>query len=223
MPKAFEASANRKKGRRISYSGDNRKMHDSPHPGRGPGMQSDERVWREAGLRSAVLAGDETAWRAWYEETFPSLYAYAHWRCAGLRDLTEEIVQETWLTAVRRLRDFRPEQGSFAAWLRGIVANLLRNHWRHAHPRNGTVDRLGDQHPFSPPADAALEQRERAEQIARALAQLADRQEAVLRAKYLDGRSVADIAAEWGESPKAVESLLTRARQAFREAYQPHE
>ena len=41
----------------------------------------------------------------------------------------------------------------------------------------------------------------------------------MLRAKYLDGRSVADIAAAGGETPKAVESLLTRARQAFRDAY----
>jgi DNA-directed RNA polymerase specialized sigma24 family protein len=37
--------------------------------------------------------------------------------------------------------------------------------------------------------------------------------------KYLEGRSVADIAAERGESPKATESLLTRAREAFRQAY----
>ena len=43
--------------------------------------------------------------------------------------------------------------------------------------------------------------------------------EAVLRAKYLEGRSVADIADERCESSKAIESLLTRARQAFRQAY----
>jgi RNA polymerase sigma-70 factor (ECF subfamily) len=41
----------------------------------------------------------------------------------------------------------------------------------------------------------------------------------VLRMKYLEGRSVADIAAERDDSPKAVESLLTRAREAFRQAY----
>jgi DNA-directed RNA polymerase specialized sigma24 family protein len=41
-----------------------------------------------------------------------------------------------------------------------------------------------------------------------------------LRAKYLDGLSVPAIADQWGETPKSVESLLTRARQAFREAYQ---
>jgi RNA polymerase sigma-70 factor (ECF subfamily) len=183
-------------------------------------MQSDERVWREASLRSAVLAGDEGAWRTWYEEVFPGVFAYVHWRCAGLRDLTDEIVQETWLTAVRRVHSFDPHQGTFANWLRGIAANHLRNHWRRPSPRNG---RLHDDHPIAAPEDASAAERERAERIARALAQLPDHQEAVLRAKYLDGRSIADIAAEWGESPKAIESLLTRARQAFRETYPPNE
>ncbi|HBI44343.1 MAG TPA: hypothetical protein DDY78_16050, partial [Planctomycetales bacterium] len=55
--------------------------------------------------------------------------------------------------------------------------------------------------------------------LAAALSALPDRYEAVLRAKYLDGRSVIDIAAESGETPKAIESLLSRARQAFRDAY----
>ncbi len=183
-------------------------------------MQSDERVWREAGLRSAVLAGDERAWRAWYDEAFPGLFAYVHWRCAGLRDLTDEIVQDTWLTAVRRIRSFDPRQGSFANWLRGIAANRLRSYWRQRHHRNG---RLSDDHSIAARAYAGITQQEQAQHIAQTLAQLPERQEAVLRAKYLDGRTIAEIAEEWGETPKAVESLLTRARQAFREVYQPNE
>jgi RNA polymerase sigma-70 factor (ECF subfamily) len=183
-------------------------------------MQSDEWVWREVGLRSAVLAGDERAWRAWYDEAFPVLFAYVHWRCAGLRDLTDEIVQDTWLAAVRRMRSFDPRQGSFANWLRGIAANRLRNYWRERHHRNG---RLSDKHVIATPADAGIVKREQAQRIAQALAQLPERQEAALRAKYLDSQSVTEIAEEWGETPKAVESLLTRARQAFREAYQPDE
>ena len=35
-----------------------------------------------------------------------------------------------------------------------------------------------------------------------------------------DADDLQAIADQWGETPKAVESLLTRARQAFREAYQ---
>ena len=175
-----------------------------------------DRVSRERGLRAAALSGDEEAWRSWYDESFDALYAYVLWRCAGLREHADEVVQETWLVAVRRLGSFDPTQAAFVTWLRGIAAHVLRNHLRRRRcrarlpvPVPGTEE----------PADAALERREEAEGIARALAALPERYEAVLRAKYLDGQSVAAIAADWNETPKAVESLLTRARQAFRETY----
>jgi RNA polymerase sigma-70 factor (ECF subfamily) len=180
-------------------------------------MDSSERVWRERGLHAAVLAGDERAWNTLYADAFDGLYAYVRWRCAGLHDIADEVVQETWLIAVRRIRSFVPENGSFAGWLRGIAVNVIRNHLRRSVPSSGRAPVA-----VTIPAavDDALQRREEGEKVARALAALPDHYEAVLRAKYLDGQSVAAIAAERGESVKAVESLLTRARQAFREIYQ---
>jgi RNA polymerase sigma-70 factor (ECF subfamily) len=184
-------------------------------------MQPSERVGRERALRRAVLAGDESAWRAWYDECFDALFAYVLWRCAGLRDVADEVVQETWLTAVRRVRHFDPAAGPFAAWLRGIAAHLLRNRFRRARRHAALAPALCPQlaGPAPEQADAVAMRRERAERVALALAELSERHEAVLRAKYLEGRAVADIAAEWRQTPKAVESLLTRAREAFRTAY----
>jgi RNA polymerase sigma-70 factor (ECF subfamily) len=167
----------------------------------------------ERALHRAVLAGSAQAWRAWYDASFAALDAYVLWRCAGLRDLADEVVQEAWLTAVRRIRDFDPARGRFLAWLCGIATNVLRGHLRRKYPE----PLAGQDRPA--PADGTLEQREQAEQIAHALARLPERQEAVLRAKYLDRRSVEEIARDWRETPKAVESLLTRARAAFRAAY----
>jgi RNA polymerase sigma-70 factor (ECF subfamily) len=184
-------------------------------------MEPSERVGREQALRRAVLAGDEAAWRAWYDECFGALLGYVLWRCGGLRDAADEVVQEAWLTAVRRVRHFDPSAGPFAAWLRGIAANLLRNRFRRQRLASSARARLN--HVGTEPAEAKLLRRERAERIAHALAELSERHEAVLRAKYLEGRAVADIAAEWRETPKAVESLLTRAREAFRAAYGPPE
>jgi RNA polymerase sigma-70 factor, ECF subfamily len=69
------------------------------------------------------------------------------------------------------------------------------------------------------PAPDNRERREEAERIAVALANLPAHYEAVLRAKYLDQESVAAIAAAQGESIKAIESMLTRARQALREMF----
>lgn len=163
----------------------------------------------------AVLAGDEAAWRRRYDEVSPELFRYALWRCGGLRDHAEEVLQETWLTAVRRLPHFDPAAGTFAGWLRGIAANVLRNRFRAAR-------RARDLPPPAAAGGAAedeLLRRERAELVARALAALPGHYEAALRARYLDGQAVAQIAAARGESVKAVESLLTRARRAFREVY----
>jgi RNA polymerase sigma-70 factor (ECF subfamily) len=168
---------------------------------------------RERELRRGVLAGDEAAWRALYDGAFDPLAGYVAWRCAGLRDLADEVVQETWLVAVRRIRAFDPAAGSFVAWLRGIAANVVRNRLRQRR-REPVRPLAGDV-----PADDDAGRRERAEQIAVALTSLPARYEAVLRAKYLDQQGVAEIAAAWGESAKAVESLLTRARLAFRAAY----
>ncbi len=183
-------------------------------------MDDAERVWRERGLREAVLAGDERAWRRWYDECYAGLLAYARWRCGGLRDPAEELVQEVWLTAVRRLAAFDPTAGSFAGWLRGIAAQLARNHFRREQRRRAQPLTLREVDEGA--AREALA-RERAEQVARALAELPGQYEEVLRAKYLDGLDVASIARQRETSAKAVESLLSRAREAFRAAYQARE
>jgi RNA polymerase sigma-70 factor (ECF subfamily) len=181
-------------------------------------MERDGHVWRERAIRDAVLAGDGTAWRAWYDEHFTRLADYARWWCGGLADLAEDVIQETWLTAVRRLRSFDPARGPFFGWLCGIAANAARNavrgrrrFLRRARPLEAAPH---------PPAPDDVPAREKAERVAAALAALPDRYESALRAKYLDRQTVEQIAAERGETPKAVESLLTRARQAFREAYE---
>jgi RNA polymerase sigma-70 factor, ECF subfamily len=179
-------------------------------------MDSEARVQRENLLRRAVLAGDESAWRTWYDETFDTLYAYVLWRCGGRRTQADEAAQETWLAAVRNIRRFDPARGSFLDWLRGLAANVVRHQLRQHHRRRNRELAAAEAN-AAEPRNLAPQQDG---QIAAALDALPQRQEAVLRAKYLDGLSVAEIAAQWNETPKAVESLLSRARQSFRELFE---
>jgi RNA polymerase sigma-70 factor, ECF subfamily len=183
------------------------------------GMNGQDRLQREAMLRQAVLAGDETAWRAWCLESFDELDRFVLWRCGGRRDLADDIVQETWLTAVRRIRRFDPTRASFLTWLRGIAANLRRNQLRRDRRVAGERISANGEAAVRDPIAVADEQ-DRAEQIARALDALSARQEAALRAKYFDGLTMDEIANSWGETPKAIESLLSRARSAFRERFE---
>ena len=179
---------------------------------------TDGDTWRERAIRDAVLAGDAEAWRRWYDAHFDRLAAYARWRCGGLPELADDVVQETWLVAVRRLGRFDPAKGAFFDWLCGIASNAARTAIRARCRLKARSRQLvpTDDKP-TPDAGAAAD---KAERVAAALAALPDHYERVLRAKYLDCEPVNAIAAARGESPKAVESLLARARQAFREAYE---
>ena len=194
-----------------------------------PSSRSDE--WRRATSAGRYVppgrAGRRrSGLRAWCLESFDALDRFVLWRCGGRRDWADDIVQETWLTAVRRIRRFDPTKGSFLAWLRGIAANIrrsdVRRRKRFAGPpfsNNGHAE-LADANCNQSSMAAEEKRQEHSEKIAQALDALSDRQEAALRAKYLDGQTVEQIAAAWNETPKAVESLPTRARQAFRERFE---
>lgn len=171
----------------------------------------------ERGLREAVLSGDDAAWKLLYDSCCNRLFAYVYFRTGRDRSRAEELIQDCWETAVRRIRRFDPELGSFEQWMRGIadwlVLNAQRKWWRRSRWRASyapdRVDRTADR------GDALAV----AEQTALALMELPERYRKALRAKYEEQLPIAEIAARWRESPKAVESVLARARAAFREAY----
>lgn len=179
-------------------------------------MDDRQRIGYETGLRAAVLAGDEAAWRAWYDAHADGLRRYVLWRTGGIADLADDVLQDAWLTAVRRIGDFKPQAGGFRQWLNGIAAFTLKNHLRKRQRVVVRQQVLVE----VPASDDTPSDPDRAWRIVKALAELPPRYERVLRAKYLDGRSVNDIAGEWNDSPKAVESVLTRARDQFRNAYE---
>ena len=178
-------------------------------------MEPESRQWEERALRAAVLSGDEAAWRVLYERHFDALFAHVHARVGSDPDRAQEAVQECWMTAVRRIRSFEPSRGSFGNWLRGIADRVLLGQRRRWARRQ----RLAEAGPRLYRDSAADAPSEAAERVAWILAGLPEDYAAVLRAKYEEQRPVAAIAESWGRSVKAVESLLSRARAAFRKSW----
>ena len=177
-------------------------------------MASQDTSPAETTLVLAARAGDARAWTALFEGHAQPLYGYIAVRVPD-RHLAEEIAQDCWLVAVRRLGRFDPGRGSFWSWMRGIADKQLLNAWRRWRRRGGSER----------PLTAALEpetvdpagRTDVREELALALSRLPPRYQAALQARYRDGASVAEIAAGSGDSPKAVESLLSRARAALRQ------
>lgn len=69
------------------------------------------------------------------------------------------------------------------------------------------------------PLDEQEERRERARRVSLALRELSEEAATLLEEKYVEGRSLRELAARRGSSEKAAESALARARAAFRSAF----
>lgn len=166
----------------------------------------------ERALADAAKRGDEHAWRVLFARHADAAYRYAYVRTGRRRERAEEAVQEAWMVAVRRLGDFDPARGSFGAWLQGILTRVLANEHRRWARRDGSETELLDQ---TMPAGPAMAD----DRLSLAFTELPTDYQDVIRAKYLDGESMNEIARRWNRTPKAIESLLGRARAALREAY----
>ena len=161
-----------------------------------------------------TLVQDPVAFRHWYEQVLPRVYRYLLAR-VGDPSLAEELTQQTFVEAIRKRRAF-DGRSDVVTWLCAIGRNRLVDHYRSAERETRRHERLRTSH--AGPADATSAYDER-DAILRALDEMPQDQRLALTFRYLDQMSVRDVAAQLGRSEKATESLLSRARVAFRLAY----
>ena len=182
----------------------------------------------DAKLVSRLLAGDEQAFREFFDEYFERLYRFGMARTRGHHDLAEEASQRALCRAVRRLDTFRGEASLFS-WLaqiyRNELADLLEARHRDA-ARHVSLDSEGSaQHEVAAlQSDASAEPDARAARadLGRLLRELLDglpgRYGEILEWKYLEELSTQQIAERLHVTAEAAQSSLQRARQALRSA-----
>jgi RNA polymerase sigma-70 factor, ECF subfamily len=162
---------------------------------------------------------DEAAFRAWYDRVLPHVYSFVASRCGGSGPLAEELTQQTFVEATRRHSTF-DGRSDVLTWLCAIARHKLADHYRRLERDERrrmrlVVREIRVAHDMSPATDER-------DAIERALGELPAAQRAALIFRHLDGLSVREIATLLGKSDTAVESLLARARQGFRSAYEEH-
>ncbi len=75
-------------------------------------------------VRQFLEKGDEQSFRQLYQDITPAVYRYAL-RFLGSKDDAEDVIQETWIRAVKNLSTYS-EKSSFKTWLTGISINCCR-------------------------------------------------------------------------------------------------
>ena len=159
------------------------------------------------------LVQDEAAFREWYDRTLPRVYRYLLARCGGEASLAEELAQQTFIEAVWHSDQFAG-RSDVVTWLCAIGRRKLIDHFRRT--KRETVKTLRLAGPFEAADGLPLETRGAVQAV---LSQLPHDQRLALIYRYVDQLAVSEIARLFGRSESAAESLLSRARDAFRTAY----
>src|SRR5687768_10231009 len=176
----------------------------------------------EKALVERMLAGDEAAMEEFADEYFPGLYRFALARLGGDTELAREVVQTTVCKALAKLETFRGE-APLLGWLCACCRNEIRMGFRSKkrQPKVVELEELAEDIASDrDPPEGALARKEEVRHVHAVLDLLPPRYARALEWKYVERVSVKEIAERLRVGAKAAESLLTRARQAFREGYE---
>lgn len=188
-----------------------------------PSQLADDRA-----LAQRIADGSSDAFEEFFREYFPRLYRFTMTRVNGDASLAEEVVQRTMCLVVRKMHSYRGEALLFT-WLCQICRNEMSSVFRERRLDTEEEDIPLEDNPAVQAALASLsldlgpEKSQSDDEVARfvrvTLEYLPARYACALEMKYIRGCSVEEIGDCLNISGKAAESVLSRARDAFREGF----
>ena len=157
---------------------------------------------------------------ALYDRALPQVYGYLVDRCGDVAT-AEDLTSETFLAAVAAAQRSGECEVS-TPWLIGVARHKLIDHWRRRSREERLLAAVADDTDLEDPEpfDGHLLDRLR---TAETLSRLGWHHRAALSLRYVDGLPVPQVAELLGRTVHATESLLVRARVAFRKCYESGE
>ena len=182
-----------------------------------------EELRDDLALARQVTEGDEAALAAFYARYADPLFAFIYHHLDGSRSDAEDVWQGTLLAALHALPTYGGRSRLFT-WLCGIARHKVADHFRQQARAATDVfsdvpeARLSALVSSTPLAEEVVVRQATRMRVVEALALLPEDYRMALIERYADERSVSEVARMLGRTYKATESLLSRARAAFRDA-----
>src|ERR1700733_3110546 len=168
--------------------------------------EADERLLIEAAQQ------DPARFAELYEINFERVYAYVV-RRVGNRAETEDLTAEVFHQALANLKRFEWRGSPFAAWLFRIAANLISDRWQRSGREVSDEERLQ----LAEARGAEIEEVERRATLFRLVDTLPEEQRRVVVLRFVDDKSIKEVAREISKTEGAVKQLQFRALTALRE------
>ncbi|MDO8684502.1 MAG: sigma-70 family RNA polymerase sigma factor [Armatimonadota bacterium] len=185
------------------------------------GMDQSGALEQDKALASQIALGDVDAWDRFFDRYSPWVYRFAYWHLRCNREDAEDLCSDILMTAAQCMKQYDSAKGILDVWLHGVARHRLA---RFCRGRRIELSLIPDiDHPSSNNDTERIsefaETVHTRDIVNRTLANLPERQANVLIGKYVEGYSMEELARMSETTPKAIESLLVRARSAFRSAF----
>ena len=169
--------------------------------------EADERLLIEAAQK------DPARFAELYQNNFERVYAYVV-RRVGDRAETEDLTSEVFHHALANLRRFEWRGIPFAAWLLRIAGNLISDRWQR-NSREQVVDEP-EQIESAPAKGVEFEEVERRATLFRLVDTLPAEQRRVVVLRFVEQKSIKEVAREIRKTEGAVKQLQFRALSSLR-------
>lgn len=181
----------------------------------------------DAAVVAQVLAGDRDAFRVVVERHSHSLFRLA-FRMTGNEQDAEDVVQETFLRAYRRLDRFE-SRSSFSTWIYRIAVNCSLDYSRKRRqeeesrvtPEPEAPDPVLSLPSTNPSADRLMMSAEVREKVEATMSTLSEKERAAFVLRHFEGLSIEEVARTMGLRANAAKNNIFRAVQKLRRALEP--
>jgi RNA polymerase sigma-70 factor, ECF subfamily len=164
-------------------------------------QSTDDRLRIEAAQRDPARFGDL------YEENFYRVYAYVA-RRVGVRHEAEDLTADVFREALAGIGKFEWRGVPFAAWLLRIAARTVADYF------NRTGREAGDRE--TKPERSSTDEVELSAMLFQLVERLPEAQFRVIHMRFVEQKSIREIAGELGRSEGAVKQLQLRAIENLR-------
>jgi RNA polymerase sigma-70 factor (ECF subfamily) len=183
--------------------------------------------WSDEAAAARAKAGDADAFRVLVERHSRPLFRLA-FRMTGNEQDAEDMVQETFLRAYRRIARF-DERASFGTWLYRITVNcsldLVRARKRRSEQSGPANPEMEDPVQLlaasGPTPDRMAMSGEARQRIAEAMEELSASERTAFVLRHFEGMGIEDVSRVLGCRPGAARHCVFRAVQKLRRALEP--
>ena len=172
-------------------------------------QEADERLLIEAAQQDPARFADL------YELNFERVYAYIVKRVRD-RAETEDLTAEVFHQALANLKRFEWRGIPFAAWLYRIAANLISDRWQRSGREVAGDSIESAQTGPAKASPAGLDEVERRATLFRLVNTLPAEQKRVVMMRFVEEKSIQEVAREIGKTEGAVKQLQFRALSSLR-------